>query len=395
MSIDFAQIIAAELDIQRQQAARSIELFDSENTVPFVARYRKEVTGGLDEAQLRTILERLTYLRHLEARKETVLNSIGEQGKLTDELRSRIEAADTLQAVEDLYLPYKPKRRTRATIARALDQQAKVLVLVAEPPARDPRCTPINTDIKTPFFDWATLHEVGHAVDDKSGFMNANRGKSEFGGWQVHDGKAKDFAAIAAKAFKCDAKYIEKVLNKEKVKDADVPAELKQDDAAKALRQKVDKWCADVTGGDVWMDGARSKRIAEAIGDGRVYQVADHQGRAGRKRLYRELCALAPDALVMVCADVPIMTKWKWALAWNLPAKVLILNENGDFFWFDRAHWRVILHFLAFRSGLTGGGMVRTVADFALFPFTLGYLLLYAGWIHARRKVRLVIRGGV
>lgn len=118
MPIDFAQIIAAELGIQRPQAARSIELFDSENTVPFVARYRKEVTGGLDEAQLRAILERLTYLRNLEARKETVLHSIAEQGKLTDELRSRIETADTLQAVEDLYLPYKPKRRTRATIAR-------------------------------------------------------------------------------------------------------------------------------------------------------------------------------------------------------------------------------------------------------------------------------------
>ncbi|MBE7474165.1 MAG: RNA-binding transcriptional accessory protein [Anaerolineae bacterium] len=118
MSIDFAQIIAAELGIQRQQAARSIELFDNENTVPFVARYRKEVTGGLDEAQLRTILERLTYLRNLEARKETVLRSIAEQGKLTDELRQRIESTDTLQAVEDLYLPYKPKRRTRATIAR-------------------------------------------------------------------------------------------------------------------------------------------------------------------------------------------------------------------------------------------------------------------------------------
>lgn len=118
MPIDFAQKIAAELGIQRQQAARSIELFDSENTVPFVARYRKEVTGGLDEAQLRTILERLTYLRNLESRKETVLHSIAEQGKLTDELRGRIESTDTLQAVEDLYLPYKPKRRTRATIAR-------------------------------------------------------------------------------------------------------------------------------------------------------------------------------------------------------------------------------------------------------------------------------------
>lgn len=118
MPIDFAQTIAAELSVRPAQVARSIELFDNENTVPFVARYRKEVTGGLDETQLRTILERLTYLRNLEARKETVLRSIDEQGKLTDELRNRIEAATTLQTVEDLYLPYKPKRRTRATIAR-------------------------------------------------------------------------------------------------------------------------------------------------------------------------------------------------------------------------------------------------------------------------------------
>jgi uncharacterized protein len=115
---NFAKTIAAELDVRPQQVARSIELFDEDNTVPFVARYRKEVTGGLDEVQLRTILERLTYLRTLESRKETVLNSIAEQGKLTDELRGRVVAAGTLQAVEDLYLPYKPKRRTRAIIAR-------------------------------------------------------------------------------------------------------------------------------------------------------------------------------------------------------------------------------------------------------------------------------------
>src|SRR5688572_29277041 len=76
------------------------------------------MTGGLDEAQLRTVLERLTYLRNLEERRETVLKSIEEQGKLTDELRAQLQSATTLQAVEDLYLPYKPKRRTRATIAR-------------------------------------------------------------------------------------------------------------------------------------------------------------------------------------------------------------------------------------------------------------------------------------
>ena len=118
MTLDFAHIIAQELSVRPQQVDRSIELFDADNTVPFVARYRKEVTGGLDELQLRTILERVTYLRNLEDRKATVLKTIDEQGKLTDELRDRITTATTLQAVEDLYLPYKPKRRTRATIAK-------------------------------------------------------------------------------------------------------------------------------------------------------------------------------------------------------------------------------------------------------------------------------------
>ncbi len=118
MTLDIPTHVARELGLRPDQVARTIALFDEGNTVPFVARYRKEVTGGLDEAQLRAILERVTYLRNLEARKETVLRTIEEQGKLTDELRQRIEAATTLQEVEDLYLPYKPKRRTRATIAR-------------------------------------------------------------------------------------------------------------------------------------------------------------------------------------------------------------------------------------------------------------------------------------
>ncbi len=118
MSINPTAVIADELKIRSTQVASAVELFDADNTVPFVARYRKEVTGGLDELQLRTILERLTYLRNLQARKDTVLASIEEQGKLSADLRAGIEAASTLQAVEDLYLPYKPKRRTRATIAR-------------------------------------------------------------------------------------------------------------------------------------------------------------------------------------------------------------------------------------------------------------------------------------
>ncbi len=132
MPIDFAAAIAAELNIRPGQVARSIELFDDDNTVPFVARYRKEVTGGLDEVQLWSISERLAYLRNLEARKQSVLKSIDEQGKLTDELRARLDAADTLQAVEDLYLPYRPKRRTRATIARERGLEPLAQMMLAQ-----------------------------------------------------------------------------------------------------------------------------------------------------------------------------------------------------------------------------------------------------------------------
>ena len=110
--------IAEELGLRTAQVERTVALFDEGNTIPFVARYRKEVTEYLDEEQLRSIAARLEYLRNLAARKEAVLASIDEQGRLTDELRGRIEAATVLQEVEDLYLPYKPKRRTRAMMAR-------------------------------------------------------------------------------------------------------------------------------------------------------------------------------------------------------------------------------------------------------------------------------------
>ncbi|MBX5461050.1 MAG: RNA-binding transcriptional accessory protein [Steroidobacteraceae bacterium] len=113
-----ARTIAAEIGAQPEQTAAAIALLDEGATVPFIARYRKEVTGGLDDAQLRTLETRLTYLRELEERRAAVLASIEQQGKLTDELRKDIEAADSKARLEDLYLPYKPKRRTRAQIAR-------------------------------------------------------------------------------------------------------------------------------------------------------------------------------------------------------------------------------------------------------------------------------------
>ncbi len=112
------QLIADELNIKFIQVKNTIELLDSDNTVPFISRYRKERTGSLDENQIRTIADRIHYLRALDARKETILNSIEEQGKLTPELKEKIQKAKKLQEAEDLYLPYKPKKRTRATVAK-------------------------------------------------------------------------------------------------------------------------------------------------------------------------------------------------------------------------------------------------------------------------------------
>lgn len=110
--------IAQELNLRAEQVIRTAALLDEGSTVPFIARYRKEVTGSLDEVQIRQVQDRLAYLRNLQERKTAVLSSIADQGKLAPELQAAIQAAATLQAVEDLYLPYRPKRRTRAAIAR-------------------------------------------------------------------------------------------------------------------------------------------------------------------------------------------------------------------------------------------------------------------------------------
>ncbi len=135
---DILTTIADELALARDQVAATAALFDEGNTIPFVARYRKEVTGGLDEEQLRQVEARLDYLRKLAERKETVLKSVDEQGKLTPELAAAIELATTLQQVEDLYLPYKPKRRTRATMARERGLEPLAEVLLAQKETRLP-----------------------------------------------------------------------------------------------------------------------------------------------------------------------------------------------------------------------------------------------------------------
>ena len=129
--MDIILKISEELGIKKTQTEAAVKLIDEGNTIPFIARYRKEVTGALNDEQLRNLHERLVYLRNLEERKETVLNSIEEQGKLTEELKTQILAAETMVVVEDLYRPYKPKRRTRAIIAKekGLEPLANVISL--------------------------------------------------------------------------------------------------------------------------------------------------------------------------------------------------------------------------------------------------------------------------
>lgn len=129
--MDMIQKLTEELEVKKWQVEAAVRLIDEGNTIPFIARYRKEATGSLNDEQLRSLHERLIYLRNLEEKKEQVLASIEEQGKLTEELRVQIINAQTLVAVEDLYRPYRPKRRTRATIAKekGLEPLATLLML--------------------------------------------------------------------------------------------------------------------------------------------------------------------------------------------------------------------------------------------------------------------------
>ncbi len=129
--MDIIAKLAEELNIRRQQAEAAVTLIDEGNTIPFISRYRKEATGALNDEVLRNLFERLAYLRNLEEKKGQVLSSIDEQGKLTEELRQQVLQAETLVAVEDLYRPYRPKRRTRATVAKekGLGPLANIILL--------------------------------------------------------------------------------------------------------------------------------------------------------------------------------------------------------------------------------------------------------------------------
>ena len=158
--MDIIQKIKEELKVEKWQVEAAVKLIDEGNTIPFISRYRKEVTGSLNDEQLRNLHERLVYLRNLEEKKEQVLGSIEEQGKLTEELKAKILAAETLVVVEDLYRPYRPKRKTRASIAKeeGLDGLAEFILAqntqapVIEEAAKyvTPEGTEAEKQVKTP-----------------------------------------------------------------------------------------------------------------------------------------------------------------------------------------------------------------------------------------------------
>ncbi|MFE2251090.1 Tex-like N-terminal domain-containing protein, partial [Streptomyces lavendulae] len=133
MTMSIEGRIAEELGVRERQVKAAVELLDGGSTVPFIARYRKEATEMLDDAQLRTLEERLRYLRELEDRRTAILDSVREQGKLDAGLEARIHAADTKARLEDIYLPFKPKRRTKAQIAREAGLEPLAEGLLADP----------------------------------------------------------------------------------------------------------------------------------------------------------------------------------------------------------------------------------------------------------------------
>jgi uncharacterized protein len=181
--MNISQQIAAQLNIAEHRAAAAIELFDAGNTLPFIARYRKERTGGLDEEQLRRLKSLLDQLRALEERRRTVIATIEEQGKMTSELREKLLAADSLTLLEDLYRPYKPKRRTRADAAREKGLQGLADRILAQA-----RTDETVEEIAAPFLsdDGPTVEEalagardiVAQAISDHSDVRQTTREKA-------------------------------------------------------------------------------------------------------------------------------------------------------------------------------------------------------------------------
>jgi len=146
----------------------------------------------------------------------------------------------------------------------------------------------------------------------------------------------------------------------------------------------------DLFGDDVGIDLLTCYAGEPAGFRGRVYSVNDYGGAAGRDALWADLAKRNYAVAGVVCAAVPIMTKWKWWLAFKAPAKIFIINENADYFWLDRAHLGQLRRFATHRMGISGSAAVPSLVRLVFFPLTLAYLLLYAGTVHLRRRIRIL-----
>ena len=177
------QQISTQLNIAARQIAATVELLDEKNTIPFIARYRKEVTGSLDEEQIRNIADLLEKLRALDDRRETILKSIEEQGKLTDELKAQILAAETRTTLEDLYQPYKPKRKTRASVARERGLQPLADLILAQASPKEPLAELalpyLGEEVPDPNEAWAGARDiVAEAISDHPEVRRVTREKA-------------------------------------------------------------------------------------------------------------------------------------------------------------------------------------------------------------------------
>jgi hypothetical protein len=158
----------------------------------------------------------------------------------------------------------------------------------------------------------------------------------------------------------------------------------------RAVIERVILHVRDLFGPDVEIDLVTCYAGEPAGFHGRVYNVNDYGGAAGRDALWADLAQRKYCANGVVCAALPIMTKWKWWLAFKVPAKVFIINEGADYFWLDFGHLRQLRRFVTFRLGLTGAAAAPALVRLVCFPVTLAYLLLYAGTVHLRRRIRLL-----
>ncbi len=236
--MDYPQHIAPLVSARPEQVAAAIELLDAENTIPFIARYRKEATGGLDEEQIRRIAELVEKLRALDLRRAAVLKSIEEQGKLTPELRRQIEQAETLTALEDLYQPYRPKRRTRASIAREKGLQPLadlILQQLRTPKAADDLAAPfLNENVPSDEDAWAGARDiVAETISDHPEVRRQTREKALQ--WGTQRAEKIDGAEDPKKVYEL---YYDFEFRVDRIKPHQVLA-LNRGEAEKVLRVRV------------------------------------------------------------------------------------------------------------------------------------------------------------